>query len=235
MKRIYINYVNRVVGYINCNSKMKNKIKKDLLETLVEKEEDRGSFDPVEVMGHPKDVAKEFSENLDLEISPGKEYISKTTLFGIPLVHIVMKNKGVAKGIIAIGPVAVGFFSIGIIGAGIICLSTIGIGLLTFGAIAVGYSSMGAIAVANDIALGAIAVSNNLAIGAVAVANDVAIGSHTSGFLMYYKEAFTYPNGLEDTAYALKQGVDRELFLQLYSELYSGFGILKDWLIQLFI
>ena len=180
-------------------------------------------------------MAKEFSENLDLEISPGKEYISKATLFGIPLVHIVMKNKGVAKGIIAIGPVAVGVISIGIIGAGIICISTICIGLLAFGAIAVGYSSMGAIAVANDIALGAIAVSNNFAIGAVAVANDVAVGSHASGALMYYKEAFTYPDGIEGTAHALKYGVDREAFLQLYNELYGGFGMLKDWLIQLFI
>lgn len=230
MKRAYINYVNRVVGYLNCRSKMKNKIKKDLLESLIEKEEDHGSFDPLELMGDPKEVAKEFSENLDLEIA--NDYVSKTRLFGMPLVHIVRRKNGMAKGIIAIGPISIGIFSIGGFSLGIFTFGGVSIGLIALGGIAAGYSALGGAAIAYDLAIGGAAVAYNLAIGGAAVAQHVAIGGSTFGTLSYYSQSFNLPDA---SAFAYEMNLGRDAFIERYEEMYLGFGLLKDWLIQLFI
>ena len=66
----------------------------------------------------------------------GFEYKTKTTLFGLPLVHISFKYRPnrlpvPAKGIIAIGQFAKGFVSIGQCGLGIINISQFGLGIIS--------------------------------------------------------------------------------------------------------
>ena len=89
------------------------------------------------------------------------EYRSRATLFGLPLVHVVMGwsvnpetgRPRVAKGIIAVGHVAFGVVAIG----------GVAVGALSFGGLAIGLAAAGGLAVGVLLALG------GLAIGAVAV------------------------------------------------------------------
>lgn len=102
----------------------------------------------------------------------GYEYRSQRELFGLPLVHIVSGSGidpvtgrlRVAKGIIAIGPIAVGGLAIG--GSAL--------GVLSFGGAAVGLVAAGGAAVGVLLAMG------GLAIGAVAV-GGAAIGYYALG------------------------------------------------------
>lgn len=100
------------------------------------------------------------------------EYRSEQELFGLPLVHIV-RGAGfdpatgklrVAKGIIAIGPMAVGGLAIG--GSAF--------GVLSFGGLAVGLVAFGGAAIGAGLAIG------GLAIGTVAV-GGAAIGYYALG------------------------------------------------------
>ena len=74
----------------------------------------------------------------------GYEYRSKTSLFGLPLVHIasgfdpLSSRRRVARGIIAIGDQAVGFVAIGGLALGFIALGGGAIGILALGGGAVG-------------------------------------------------------------------------------------------------
>lgn len=133
------------------------------------------------------------------------EYKSKTTIFGLPLVHIHrttgyaygyygarrrFKPK-VAKGIIAIGDVAIGLLSIGLISIGVFSfgllgLAILGLGILqlgfySFGIIAVGFCAVGVIAL-GTYATGTIAIASNTAIGVVAIGKH-AVGVETYGKL----------------------------------------------------
>jgi len=76
------------------------------------------------------------------------EYVSKTKVFGLPIIHI---NIGLgsykAKGIIAVGNIAQGIFSVGLLSVGVISLGIFDIGFLAIGLIALGGLSVGAIAV----------------------------------------------------------------------------------------
>ena len=69
----------------------------------------------------------------------GKEFRSKTTIAGIPLVHIAIGidpatgKKRVAKGIIAIGDIAVGVLAFGGVAVGGIAFGGVAAGLTAFG------------------------------------------------------------------------------------------------------
>jgi hypothetical protein len=107
----------------------------------------------------------------------GYEYKSKTTLFGLPLVHIV-SGPGPdgrikpAKGIIAIGSVAIGVFALGGISLGVVCVGGICLGLFGFGGLSVGL----AVAV-GGFALGYLALGG-MAIGIYAI-GGLSLGIHT--------------------------------------------------------
>lgn len=102
----------------------------------------------------------------------GYEYRSQRKLFGLPLVHIVSGagidpvtgRLRIAKGIIAIGPVAVGGLAMGGVALGVVSLGGAALGLIAAGGAAVGVL----------LALG------GLAVGAVAV-GGAAIGYYALG------------------------------------------------------
>ncbi len=106
----------------------------------------------------------------------GKEYRSKTTLFGLPLLHIVSGldpktgRTRVAKGIFAFGDIAVGLVAVG-------GLATGGI---AFGGLAIGVVSFGGFALALAAALGGVAVGG-FAFGGLAV-GGVALGGGAVGY-----------------------------------------------------
>lgn len=95
------------------------------------------------------------------------EYKSQRTLFGLPLVHVRLGDRGfgVAKGIFAVGNVAVGLFALG---GGAIGLLSVGGG--SFGAYAVGGGAVG-----TQIAIGGSA-SAPLAIGSQAASGALTFG-----------------------------------------------------------
>jgi hypothetical protein len=76
----------------------------------------------------------------------GYEYRSRTEIFRIPLIHIVLGRNinpltglpRIAKGIIAIGNIAVGVVSIGGVALGGVCIGGLSIGLAVFGGAAIG-------------------------------------------------------------------------------------------------
>ena len=98
------------------------------------------------------------------------EYKSERTLWGLPLVHIHLKNNSLvrAKGIIAVGNVAVGLVSAGIFSVGVLSFGVLALGVLALGCPAAGVLSAGGIAAgvvaASQIALGGVAEAP-LAIG----------------------------------------------------------------------
>ncbi len=120
------------------------------------------------------------------------EYVSKTRLFGLPVLHV---NVGLgvyrAKGIIAIGNIATGFLSMGLLSIGLLAFGWLAIGLLAFGGVALGFG-VGAGGVATGaIAFGGVAIGvltfGGCSIGYVAVGGfsvgQYAMGGVAQGFI----------------------------------------------------
>jgi hypothetical protein len=111
----------------------------------------------------------------------GREYRSKRTLWGWPLVHVASGydadtgRKRIARGIIAIGDVAIGGVAIGGCAVGGVAIGGCAIGLITLGGAAFGLL----------LALGGLAVSAAVAMGGGAVGyyafGGGAVGAHPLG------------------------------------------------------
>lgn len=116
------------------------------------------------------------------------EYVSKTKILGLPLVHIHF-GFGLmhAKGIIAIGNIATGFISLGLLSFGIFSIGILGIGVLSWACFSIGVLlSLGAISV-GTLAIGGIAIGflsigglsvGIYSIGGCAIAKDIALGGY---------------------------------------------------------
>lgn len=122
------------------------------------------------------------------------EYISERTLWGLPLVHIHLKNNSLvrARGIIAIGNVAVGVVSVGVFSCGLASLGVLSAGaLVSIGCLSLGTLSVGCVA-AGLVGIGAFAwgwlalggiCKGVYAAGGIASASRIAIGGVTDGAL----------------------------------------------------
>lgn len=105
------------------------------------------------------------------------EYRSKTTLFGLPLVHVIFGPTWLiglrpARGIIAVGNIAIGFVAFG----------GVAMGLVAFGGISLGLACVGGIALALGLGAGGIATGywalGGIAVGVYAL-GGLGIGAHT--------------------------------------------------------
>ena len=147
------------------------------------------------------------------------EYKSRKALFGIPLVHIKLAQRGfcVARGIIAIGNVSVGLLSVGCFSLGLISIGCGALGLLVLGCIGIGLFALGAIAV-GMIALGGVAIGwlavgasaiGTYCVGGAALASKIAVGSAVSGELLAIgREAEgAVTLGMDATREALSQAI----------------------------
>jgi hypothetical protein len=107
----------------------------------------------------------------------GRDYKSKATLFGMPMVHIATGidpatgKKRVARGIVAIGNIAVGMIALG----------GVAMGGVTLGGVAVGIVSLGGLSVGITLAIGAVALGSGLTLGGFA-AGAMAIGGMAVGY-----------------------------------------------------
>ncbi len=174
-------YVEEVLSLIAAPRKVKKRIKEDLTQRINEAKDDDVYYDVYSNMGEPQELAEEFNSNLESDINfygvsigisrsyNRYEYKSKTTIFGLPLVHIntggAYLNKK-AKGIIAIGDISTGLIAIGGVSFGIISIGGIGIGLVSLGGVAIGGLALGGVAV-GAYALGGVAIGIVKVFGAV--------------------------------------------------------------------
>ena len=115
------------------------------------------------------------------------EYKSQRTLFGLPLVHIRLGDRGtgLAKGVFAVGNYAVGIFTFGGISLGLVSIGGLSFGLLfalggwAMGALAIGGLATGLLAIGGA-AVGLFAMGGGAfgvyAAGGGAIASEIAIG-----------------------------------------------------------
>lgn len=85
----------------------------------------------------------------------GYEYKSKTTLFGLPLLHISFKYSSrfipvPARGVIAIGQFSAGIINISQFGVGVFCLSQFAIGAYAIAQFGIAYSLIAQIGIYLD-------------------------------------------------------------------------------------
>ncbi|KAA9134134.1 sigma-70 family RNA polymerase sigma factor [Marinihelvus fidelis] len=140
-----------------------------------------------------------FTAEADQVDAPRREYRSRASLFGLPLVHIkfAMAEEGetpatgwiaageraygilfawggYAVGMISVGIVSVGVVTVGAVGFGLVGVGTVGVGLLAIGAAAIGFRAYGSLsALGWDGALGGgFAIAHDAAIAPVAVAQE---------------------------------------------------------------
>lgn len=145
------------------------------------------------------------------------EYKSTRTLWGLPLVHVNLRTRGVgwARGVIAVGNVSTGLISVGGVSAGLVSLGgvsagvlalgglalgpvsagAVAVGLLAWGAVALGLVSIGGVAL-GQYAVGGVATGGKLAIGGLASA-PVAIGEAAEGARTFLRDGSADPAALE--------------------------------------
>jgi len=120
----------------------------------------------------------------------GKEFKSKLSLLGLPLVHVATGSRidgvckrGIAKGWIAIGDIslgvlfscggiAVGGIAIGGIAAGGISFAGMALGGIALGGGAIGWIAAGGLALAWHFSLGGAAIAHSFALGGLAIAEQ---------------------------------------------------------------
>lgn len=153
-----------------------------------------------------KELSKIFNVSLDQLVnnaeymhndnsSRGYEYISKTKIRGLPLVHINVglgREIRTAKGIVAIGNIAKGIVALGGVSLGLFTLGAVSIGLISLGAFALGLLlsiaglSIGSIAI-GGIAIGLFSIGGVsiglYSIGGIAIAKYVASGDYAYGYI----------------------------------------------------
>lgn len=206
MHRRYEDYILKVLQQIDADLETKNKIKQSLTEHIDVLLEKHGSLAD-NYLEPAEEVAKEFTENMDLKRAGEEEHeltrpkwlkyrayrkISEKKLFNLPLYHITdgynpETNKfEVAKGIIAIGPIALGVIAWGGLSLGIFSFGGFSLGiLLALGGLAASLViAIGGVALGGLLAIGGLALSFGLALGGLAI-GYVAIGDVVKGEYIY--------------------------------------------------
>ncbi len=247
-------YGRAVMMRILADRETKKRMEREVLAMVRDRVFDSGRNDPYEFLGDPSVFAREYLDEMRTIYpkaryigggggrttgrSYGYEYTSKTTVMGIPLVHINTRPLGLAKGIIAIGSVAVGVISLGGISLGVISLGGISLALslslggvsaslwVAFGGLAVAlYMAVGGLAIAYDIAIGGAALAKNYALGGFASAR-VAIGGEARGIIAVY-----YQKGLGD--YLLRLPATAHQIVGFITSKTEGISGLFEWIIRL--
>ena len=184
----------------------RKKIKKDLeIEVFSALERGENMEEIIERMGSPEEVAAGLFENfIEIPARPFREYKSKKTLFGLPLVHIIRgsyapsvqntrsvstrgfnvggryRNTGfslpTARGIFAFGPKAKGVFAVGNLSAGFISIGNVSTGILSIGNLSAGLFSIA------NVSLGLLISFGNVAAGLLSAGN-LSVGYAAAGNL----------------------------------------------------
>lgn len=220
MNKSFEDYINKVITNIGITGKKSRQIKEDLYVSLLEKQKETGENDPYMLLGDHQEIADDFRENLGIKddmitIRLNKrslEYVSKTKILGIPLVHASANPCKVAKGIFSFGLVSTGIFSFGALSFGVFSFGGLALGLLTaIGGISLSsLLSIGGIAVAYKIAIGGLAIAKQIAVGGYS-RGDIAIGGVAHGIVSVFKQngtgkyLFNYPANPDEVINSIKQ------------------------------
>jgi predicted Ser/Thr protein kinase len=126
----------------------------------------------------------------NLRTAFGYEYRSKTTLFGLPLLHVAVGmdvatgKKRIAKGIIAIGDIAQGIVAFGGLAIGVVAFGGAAVGVIASGGVGLGIVSLAGCALGLVMGFGGIAIAP-IAMGGFAfgyyAAGGAAFGMHAAG------------------------------------------------------
>lgn len=238
MNTKFENYTDKVLSRIGVRGRKARQIREDIYASLIEKQQITGENEPEVLMGNPQDVAEEFRENLGIEDEVFRrgyvywheyEYISKGTLFGMPLVHVNGRRFGVAKGIIAVGPVAVGVISLGAVSVGVLGIGALSLGLLLAvgGAAFSGMLSVGGLAVSGLASLGGFAAAKCFAVGGFAAA-DIAVGGVTKGIVGVFNQRGT-------GTYVFKSPANASEVITAVKQVYPNIGKFALRIIEFFI
>lgn len=240
MNREFQEYINKIVDLIGVNGKKKKQISEDLYAALEEKQQETGESNPYILMGDAEEVAKEFRENLEVNNESsmnrfydkyryGFEYVSKTKVFGVPLVHINTKPLGIAKGIFSLGTVAIGVFSFGAAAIGIFSFGAIGLGIILAvgGAAVSALASFGGAAIAYGLSCGGAAVAKVIAIGGYAKA-DIAIGGYADGIVAVFNQ-----HGIG--RYMFRMPVNKEQVIMTVEKVYPNISKIVLDILRFFI
>ncbi|MNM59057.1 HTH-type transcriptional regulator Xre [compost metagenome] len=170
------------------------------------------------------------------------EYKSKTTWFGVPLIHInVGRGMYVAKGVIAIGNIAIGTVSLGLLALGGLCLGVVSAGLISLGALALaillaaggfaaGFVAAGGVAI-GVLAFGGLSIGI-YAFGGLAIASRIAIGGYASGHIAIgdaVRGAYTLAIQNDDFA-SIHADQVRSLIAQEYPKMWKP---LLEWIVAM--
>lgn len=190
-------YIRIALSTISSDRESKERIRREMNYDIQNKVFDSGKGDPFEVLGDPAAYAREFieerkstytkvrtrfSRTYGIRGHAGYEYISKSTVAGLPIIHINTRPFGVAKGFIAIGNVAVGVLAIGGVSIGLLSFGGVALSLLlSLGGLSASlFSAFGGLAIALYLAGGGLAVSYDFAVGGAAIARNYSIGGFSS-------------------------------------------------------
>lgn len=163
----------------------------------------------------PKDDRSDSDRFVRIKL-PRFEYKSKTTVCGLPLVHV--KLNGRAKGIFAIGLMATGIVSLGLLSIGLLSLGLLSLGLIAIGTFSLGGLSFGAISCGilafGGIALGIFTVGGlsvgMYSMGGCAIASKIAFGGYANGFVAIGDKV------TGEYTWCIKQGFSPEMKEEVY-------------------
>ncbi|SHJ38577.1 hypothetical protein SAMN02745163_01834 [Clostridium cavendishii DSM 21758] len=220
MNESFENYIDKVIYNIAVTGKKASQIKEDLYVSLLEKQKVTGENDPYMLLGDPEEIAAEFRENLgikdsNISINFNKkhlDYISKTKIFGVPLVHVSTNPFKIAKGVFSFGFISTGIFSFGLVSFGILSFGVLSLGLIVaLGAISISaLLANGGVALAYGMSLGGVAIAKHIAIGGY-VRADIAIGGVAHGVISVFHQngtgtyLFKAPTNPDDVISCIKQ------------------------------
>lgn len=161
------------------------------------------------------------------------EYKSKTTVWGLPLVHLKLGHaKGIfAVGLTARGLVTLGFFSIGLFSAGLLSLGLLAIGTLALGALSIGGISVGIFAL-GGVALGIFTLGGLsigvYSMGGCAIASKIAFGGYARGYIAIGdKVSGTY-------TWHVKGGLTDEMRAEIYETIQRELPNTPKFIVNLF-
>jgi hypothetical protein len=197
-------YATEVARRLHGSEMQKYAVKKEIYAELEKQYKVSLITDPRLLMGTEDEATRTWQERIDFGmVSDTHDYKSSIQVGNLPLIHITSKPNSVARGIIAIGPIAIGVIAIGGFAIGLFSFGGMALGiLLTFGGVslstlfafggmaAAGWMAFGGLAVAYQYAIGGVAVAKSYAFGGVAVAR-VAIGREAYGWLSVFRQEGT--------------------------------------------
>ncbi len=141
-----------------------------------------------------------FTAPEDQRDSKKREYRSRCTLFGIPLVHVRFATPeegdgpligwiaagdraygllfawgGIAVAPVSVGVISVGLVTVGAVGFGIVGMGNVGIGLLALGGMAIGYKAYSGLSSLGweSASSGGFSIAKDAAVGPISIANEV--------------------------------------------------------------